>query len=245
MSPLGHHGSGQYSGAGAWQHGDGGRAELCSTTQVQQLDSKGRVLAECGCLKQTLPPRVPEVPPFELEPGNVARMEQSFLDTYASSSFNICPHQPLPMMLGLPPLRILTNEETEPKVVHRPATVPAHWMAKVREDLERDIALGILERVPQNTPVTWCAHMHVVGKKTGEPRQVVDLRGLNQATIRQTHYTEPPFSQAMGIKPHTWRFTSDAWNGYHSVPLDERDMQKTTFITLWGRLRIGWRPRGH
>ena len=81
----------------------------------------------------------------------------------------------LPLMSGLPPLRILTRDEVEPKVVHRPAIVPAHWMAKVREDLERDIALGVLERVPQNTPVTWCARMHVVGKKNGDPHRVVDL----------------------------------------------------------------------
>ena len=86
--------------------------------------------------------------------------------------------------------------------------------------------------------------MHVVGKKTGEPRRVVDLRGLNEATIRQTHYTEPPFSQAMGVEPRTWRFTSDAWNGYHSVPLAEEDMHVTTFITPWGRLRYRVAPQG-
>ena len=77
----------------------------------------------------------------------------------------------------------------------------------------------------------------MVGKKTGEPRRVVDLREINSATIRQTHYMEPPFSQAMGIQPHTWRFTTDAWNGYHSVPIDAWDRYKTTFITSWGRMR--------
>ena len=41
----------------------------------------------------------------------------------------------------------------EPKAVHRPGVVPVHWMDQVREDLERDIALGVLERVPQNTPI--------------------------------------------------------------------------------------------
>ncbi len=148
---------------GVWPPGGG--AGLCAT-QVQKFDAKGRVLAECGCLLRTAPPRVPEFPPFDVKPENVSLMEQWFLDTYASSSFNNCPHQMLPLMSGLPPLRILTRDEVEPKVVHRPATVPAHWMAKVREDLERDIALGVLERVPQNTAVTWCARMHVVGKKT-------------------------------------------------------------------------------
>ncbi len=81
------------------------------------------------------------------------------------------------------------------------------------------------------------------GKKTGEPRRVVDLRSVNEATVRQTHYTEPPFQQAMGVEPGTWRFTSDAWNGYHSVPLDERDRHITTFITPWGRLRYRVAPQ--
>ena len=48
----------------------------------------------------------------------------------------------------------------------------------------------------------------------------------------------------MGIKPRTWRFTTDAWNGYHSVPLDPRDSHKTTFITQWGRMRYRVAPQG-
>ncbi len=123
----------------------------------QKFDSKGRELAECGCLRRTKPPRVPSVPPFDVIPENVGKIEQWFREEYASSSFNNCPHQPLPMMSGLPPLRILMKPDAVPKVVHRPATVPVHWMDAVREDLERDIALGVLERVPQNTPITWCS----------------------------------------------------------------------------------------
>ena len=179
----------------------------------QRLDSRGRELAECGCLRRTKPPRVPSVPPFDMVPENVGKIEQWFREEYASSSFNNCPHQPLPLMSGLPPLRILMKPDAVPKLVHRPATVPVHWMEAVRKDLERDIALGVLERVPQNTPSTWCSCMHVDGKKTGEPRRVVDLRSLNESTVRETHYTEPPFSQAMGVEPRTWRFSSDVWNG--------------------------------
>ena len=72
----------------------------------------------------------------------------------------------------------------------------------------------------------------------------MDLREVNSATVRQTHYTELPFSQAMGIKPRTWRFTTDAWNGYHSVPLDARDRHITMFITSWGRMRYRVAPQG-
>merc|ERR1712239_16836 len=133
----------------------------------------------------------------------------------------------------------------DPVAVHRPATIPAHWQDKVQEDIERDIRLGVLERVPLNTPVTWCSRMHIVAKKNGEPRRVVDLRPVNAASKRQTHYVEPPYSQARSIPPNTYRWTSDAWNGYHSVPLDARDRHVTTFITPWGRLRYTGGPQGH
>ena len=73
----------------------------------------------------------------------------------------------------------------------------------------------------------------------------MDLRPVNAASKRQTHYVEPPYSQARSIPPNTYRWTSDAWNGYHSVPLDARDRHVTTFITPWGRLRYTGGPQGH
>ena len=86
-------------------------------------------------------------------------------------------------------------------------------MDQARDKIERDIALGVFESVPHNTTVTWCSRMHVVAKKTGDPCQVVDLRPVNKAAKRQTHYVEPPFSQESGIPANTFRFTPTAWNG--------------------------------
>ena len=147
-------------------------------------------------------------------------------------------------MTGQPPLRIHLKEDVDPVAIHRPATIPAHWADQVRKDLEQDIALGVLERVPANTPTTWLSRMHVVGKKNGEPRRVLDLRAVNSATSRQTHVTEPPFRQAMSVPPNTWRYSTDAWNGYHSIPLDQRDRHITTFLTPWGRVRYRVAPQG-
>ena len=47
------------------------------------------------------------------------------------------------------------------------------------EDLERDVALGIIEKVPLNTPTTWCARMVVVPKHDGSPRRTVNFKALN------------------------------------------------------------------
>ena len=210
-----------------------------------QHDAMGRRLASCGCLERSLPPERPDKMPFDAKPENSGRLQEWLLNYYAASTFNNCKHQKLPMMRGAEPMRLLLKEGAEPVAVHKPATIPAHWQEAVRADIERDIKLGVLERVPQNTPVTWCSRMHVVAKKSGEPRRTVDFRPVNAASRRQTHYVEPPFAQARGVPPRTWRFTSDAWNGYHSVPLDPRDRHITTFITPWGRLWYTGGPQGH
>ena len=43
---------------------------------------------------------------------------------------------------------------------------------------------------------------------------------------------------------HTWKTVTDAWNGYHSVPLREADRHLTTFITPYGRWRYARAPQG-
>ena len=65
------------------------------------------------------------------------------------------------MMHGAKPMWILLKEDAVPIAIHRPTTIPAHWQEQVHADIERDIKLGVLERAPQNTPVTWCSRMHV------------------------------------------------------------------------------------
>ena len=47
------------------------------------------------------------------------------------------------------------------------------------------------------------------------------------------------------IPAGTWRTETDAWNGYHSVPLAEEDRHLTTFITEYGRYRYKVAPQGY
>ena len=117
-----------------------------------------------------------------------------------------------------------------------------HWKEQVEKDIRRDVALGVLEEVPENTPVTWCHRLVVCRKHNGDPRRTVDLQKLNEASIRQCHPTEPPLQQAMTVPHHMKKTTLDAWNGYHSVAIKEEDRHKTTFITEWGRFRYKTLP---
>ena len=52
----------------------------------------------------------------------------------------------------------------KPVAVTKASPVPLNWVEKVKTDLERDVALEVIEKVPVNAQVTWCLRMHVVGK---------------------------------------------------------------------------------
>ena len=93
-------------------------------------------------------------------------------------------------------LELCVDPEVKLYVCHTPFPVPTHREKKVKEDLERDIALGVLEKVPPNTQVTLCTRMVLIRKHNGDPRRTVYLQPLNSLCKRQTHHTAPPLKQA-------------------------------------------------
>ena len=143
-----------------------------------------------------------------------------------------------------PPIEMHLDPTAVPRVCHTPANVPIHWHEKVKADLERDVALGVIEKVPYGEPVEWCHRMVVTRKHDGTPRRTVDLSPLNKYCKRETFAMESPFHLARKIPGETWKTVSDAWNGYHSVPLRESDRHLTTFITPFGRYRYKRAPQG-
>ena len=209
--------------------------------RVNAIEDK---FAECGCLRRTTAPDPPPDLPLKATEENRKALRQYLLDHYASSTFNTCERQPLPLMHG-PPLELHVDSTAKPFAVHTPASVPIHWAEKVRSDLKRDVELGVLERVDENIPVTWCHRMVVCRKRNGDPRRTVDLQPLNSVSIRQCHPTAPPLQQAMDIPHGVKKSTLDAWNGYHSVAIRESDRHLTTFITPWGRFRYKTAPQGY
>ena len=200
-------------------------------------------LTTCNCPQRSTVPEQPKSLPFAPIPENNAKMRQWLLDRYASSTFNTCPHRPLPCMAG-PPMEIHIEEDAPTKVCNKPAPVPLHWQQRVYEDLLRDEALGVIERVPHGVEVTWCHRMVVTRKHDGTPRRTVDLSPLNKYCKRETFPSEAPFHLARRVPGETWKTVTDAWNGYHSVPLRESDKHLTTFITPFGRWRYTRAPQG-
>ena len=81
----------------------------------------------------------------------------------------------MPLFSSSPSFKLLVYLTARLVAVHRALLVPMLWMAKVKANLDRDVVLGVLEKVPENTPVMWQSHMHVVPKKTCHADFTVDL----------------------------------------------------------------------
>jgi hypothetical protein len=136
------------------------------------------------------------------------------------------------------------DTKATPVAVYRPGTISLHLQKEVKEELDRDVRIGVLETVLVNTLSTWCSRMVVCMKKSGKARRTVDFKAVNRAAPPQTHAVEPLFLQAASIPPKTLKTTMDAWNGYHSCPIDARERNVTTFLTPWGRYHYCTTPKG-
>lgn len=170
-------------------------------------------------------------------------MKKWILDRYASSAFNKCEHQPTKKLTG-EPLGIHWKPDAKPVAVFTPATVPVHLKDRVKQDLDRDVRLEIIERVPQGTPTTWCSRALTAVKANGDPRRVVAYNAVNKASLRETHHVPSPFNLASSVPADTVKSTFDDWNGYHVLPLTDEAKKAFTFITEFGQYRPLTAPQG-
>jgi hypothetical protein len=144
-----------------------------------------------------------------------------------------------------PELKLAIKPGATPTCHTIPHRVPLHWKEQIEEGLKRDIKMGIIEELPPNTPAKWC-HKMVVTSKPGstKPRRTVDMSALKTASYRLTHPGAPPFLEAQSVPADSYKTVTDAWQGFHMIPLHEDSRQYTTFVTEWGMFRYKRMPMG-
>ena len=109
---------------------------------------------------------MPSKLPFPCNPGNIKEMKQWLLIRYSSSTFNTCPHQVLLDREGLP-VSVHVNPNAIPVAVNLPAQILLHRQDKVEQNLKRDEALDVIEKVPHRELSTWC-HLMVISRKEND-----------------------------------------------------------------------------
>ena len=77
-----------------------------------------------------------------------------------TSTFNKCTHQMFPGMTG-PAMSLHVNPEAAPRSVHTPLPVPIDWQEAVKKQLDDDVNLGVLEKVPFGEPSLWLSLIHI------------------------------------------------------------------------------------
>ena len=133
---------------------------------------------------------------------------------FAASTFNKCPHQPLPAITG-PPLKIHVDPNAKPVAFLKPSSVPLHWQKQVEDELERDVALGVIERVPHGEPTVWCSRMVVSRRSDGGPRRTTDSSHMNQFCTREAHGSKSPFARKVCA---SW-FNQNSYGSLEWLPL--------------------------
>ena len=125
---------------------------------------------------------------------------------------------------------ICLKEGARPFSLSTPRRVAIPLLPKVKEELTRMEALGVIERVEQ--PTEWCAGLVVVPKPNGKVCICVDLSKLNESVCWERH---PLTAVEQTLAQLAVFSTLDANSGFWQIPLSRESSLLTTFISPYGR----------
>ena len=129
-----------------------------------------------------------------------------------------------------------------PYSLYTPRNIALPLREKVRDELNRMEAMGVITKVTEPTP--WCAGMVIVPKRSGDVRICVDLKPLNECVLRET-YPIPQVDETLAQLAGAVLFSKlDANCGFWQIPLSAESRQLTTFITPYGRYCFNKLPFG-
>jgi len=113
--------------------------------------------------------------------------------------------------------------------------IPYHLQKQVAEHLDKNEKRGLIERA--TGPTSWISASHVVPKKYGRIRLVIDARPVNKAIIRHRHIT-PTLDDIASKLSGAARFSKvDLQEAYRQIKLAPESRHLTTFSTHQGLYR--------
>ena len=136
------------------------------------------------------------------------------------------------------PFRIDTGN-AEP-IRSRPYKIPHSKEEVVKKEISKLLQEGIIR--PSCSP--WSSPIVLVKKKDSTMRMCVDFRKLNAVT-KEDLFPLPAIEDLLAKVRNTKFFsTLDLKSGYHQVPVEEKDREKTAFIVADGLFEFAYLPFG-
>ncbi|KAA3459221.1 RNA-directed DNA polymerase (Reverse transcriptase), Ribonuclease H-like protein [Gossypium australe] len=126
--------------------------------------------------------------------------------------------------------RIPIKEECKP-VQQKLRRIRPNVAVKIREEIKKQIDAGFLQVVSYSERV---ANVVPVPKKDEKVRMCVDYRDLNKASPKDNFSLPHIDTLVDNTAGYSLFFFMDGFSGYNQIKMHPEDMEKTTFITLWG-----------
>ena len=121
-----------------------------------------------------------------------------------------------------------------------PYRLAHHSKEFLREEIATLLEQGIIE--PSRSP--WAAPIVLVAKKDGGKRMCVDYRKLNAITVGDP-YPLPHIDELIdSIGSSQYITTLDLTKGYYQVPVATEHIEKTAFVTPFGKYQFRTMPFG-
>ena len=98
----------------------------------------------------------------------------------------------------------------------------------MKSNLDRDVRLGIFEKVDINSLGKWLSRMIDTLKKDGSPRRIIDYKKLNYALPRSKNITQSLFFCPSAYASGKKNTLLDAKDVYHLVVLAKGESREVT-----------------
>ena len=127
----------------------------------------------------------------------------------------------------------------------RPVRLPPRRLPIAKQEIEREEVQKMLDRrVIEPCQSSWASRVVLVTKKDGTTRFCIDYRKLNDITKKDA-YPLPRIDDTLDALHGSMYFsTLDLYSGYWQVEMDQRDIDKTAFVTRQGLFRFTVMPFG-
>ena len=130
-------------------------------------------------------------------------------------------------------LRFRNDVTVKPFKTTSSKPIPYALRHAAKKEINEQIQLGIIARVPPEKEIQWCSRGMILEKPNGgrDVRLVVDAREFNEFLERDAYPMQSPKELVKQIPPTSKFFLSvDFYKGYYQIPLAEEDQLKTTFM---------------
>ena len=137
----------------------------------------------------------------------------------------------------------------EPHTIHltnnhpiklRPYKISLDQSRALKKEITKLLKRGLI--IPSHSP--WAFPVLLVRKKNGEWRMCIDFRKLNEITVKDAYAL--PFIDELLESVHGATIFSalDLFSGYHQIPMNPDDIEKTSFTTKFGNYCFKVMPFG-